>query len=95
MPLEKSALFSFLAAAGSVRESWRGKTPARESERRCAWRSAAVLCAALSCAVKPSGMQRVGAERMLCLAGSTLQRAGANMPGTVLVFTSEFGFLLA
>ena len=34
-------------------------------------------------------------ERMLCLADSTLRRGGADMPGIVLVFTSEFGFLLA
>lgn len=42
--------------------------------------------------VKASGVQGMaGEQRMLCLAGSALQRAGADMPGIVLVFTSEFG----
>lgn len=41
--------------------------------------------------VKASRMQgTAGEQRMLCPAGSALQRAEAGMPGIVLVFTSEF-----
>lgn len=100
MPLlEKSELF-FLAAAGVVRESWMGNSSLRWQKEMCL-----ALCSgsgrsssrsSVPCVVKASGMQgRVGVQRMLCLAGGALQRAGANMPGIVLVFTSEFGFLLS
>lgn len=97
MPLEKSELFSFLAAAGVVTESWTGNSSLRWQKEMCS-----VLCggfgpsSSVSCAVKASGMQgRVGVQGMLCLAGGALQWAGATAPGIVLVFTSEFGFLLS
>jgi len=95
MPLEKSEPSSLLAAAGVVRESWTGKLQPAVA-RGDAFGAVRRLAQPRATRGEAGGMQgRVGARRVLGLAGSVLQRAGANTPGTALVFTSEFGFLLS
>lgn len=82
--MEKSELFSFWHLLVSLGKGCDGK-------KRCVWGSAA----SVGCGEGKQDEGTRGEQRMLCPAGSALQQAEAGMPGSVLVFTSEFGGVLS